>query len=62
LQVLKAGLGRESRPVQGDIVNIRCEGTLDDGTVVDKNSHLQMVLGDLDVIQGVYRRVRFSYN
>ncbi|XP_066913409.1 peptidyl-prolyl cis-trans isomerase FKBP8-like [Clytia hemisphaerica] len=52
-KILKEGLGRESRPQQGDLVNIRCEGKLADGTVVDKQSHLQLVLGDADVIQAM---------
>ena len=45
-------MGRDTRPVQGDIVNVRYEGKLDDETVVDKHDDLQMVLGDADVIQG----------
>lgn len=52
-RVIKEGLGRESRPTQGDVVNVRCEGKLEDGTVVDKNSYLQLVLGDADVIQAI---------
>lgn len=51
--VIKEGLGRESRPTQGDVVHVRCEGKLEDGTIVDKNSCLQLVLGDADVIQAI---------
>ena len=49
---MKAGLGRETRPVQGDIVNVRYEGKLDDETIVDKHNDIQMILGDADIIQG----------
>lgn len=46
-------MGRETRPEQGDIINVRYEGKLDDGTIVDKHENLQMILGDADVIQGI---------
>ena len=52
LQVLEKGLGEETRPVAGDLVHVRCEGKLDDGTIVDKNSCLQLILSDEDVITG----------
>lgn len=50
---MKKGKGRSSRPITGDLVEIRCEGKLENGTVVDKNSSIQLVLGDEDVIQGI---------
>lgn len=52
MQVLEKGLGEETRPVAGDLVHVRCEGKLDDGTIVDKNSCLQLTLSDEDVIAG----------
>ncbi|VDN13260.1 unnamed protein product [Dibothriocephalus latus] len=48
--VLKKGLGRDSRPNHGDSVVISYEGRLEDGTVVDKESHLSTVLGEGDCI------------
>ncbi|KAL7064879.1 hypothetical protein AAHC03_05307 [Spirometra sp. Aus1] len=49
-KVLKRGLGRDSRPNHGDSVVISYEGWLEDGTVVDTESHLSTVLGEGDCI------------
>uniref|UniRef100_A0A0X3PPI5 peptidylprolyl isomerase n=1 Tax=Schistocephalus solidus TaxID=70667 RepID=A0A0X3PPI5_SCHSO len=52
-KVLKKGLGRDSRPNHGDSVVISYEGRLEDGTVVDKESHLSIVLGEGDCIHAL---------
>ncbi|BHF65334.1 Peptidyl-prolyl cis-trans isomerase fkbp8 [Sparganum proliferum] len=52
-KVLKRGLGRDSRPNHGDSVVISYEGRLEDGTVVDTESHLSTVLGEGDCIHAL---------
>jgi len=49
---LRAGDGKESRPMNGDVVVISVEGKLDNGQVVEKNESLEFILGDQDVVIG----------
>lgn len=53
MQSVEAGEGVETRPVHGQLVTIKFEGRLEDGTVVDQQDTLKMTLGDGDVIQAL---------
>ncbi|XP_071081420.1 peptidyl-prolyl cis-trans isomerase FKBP8-like [Haliotis cracherodii] len=50
-KVTKKGEGHDSRPQHGDMVTLKAEGRLDNGTVVDKQEAVTFALGDGDVIQ-----------
>lgn len=53
-QIIKEGT--ELRPQRGDICQINLEGTLKDGTVVEKKENFGIQLGDGDV------RITILYN
>jgi hypothetical protein len=52
LQIIKAGKEDGSRPLLGQEVCIRCEGTLASGDKVDVKEKLQFIIGDGDVVTG----------
>lgn len=51
-QILRAAAKNAKRPISSDLVTIKVEGELEDGTKVDVYDSLSFVLGDGDVIQG----------
>lgn len=51
-QILRAAAKNAKRPISSDLVTIKVEGKLEDGTKVDVYDSLSFVLGDGDVIQG----------
>lgn len=51
-KVLKEGTP-ETRPARAFICTINLEGSLEDGTVVEKQDNLVIQLGDVEVVQGV---------
>ncbi|XP_067667184.1 peptidyl-prolyl cis-trans isomerase FKBP8-like [Haliotis asinina] len=50
-KVIKKGEGRDSRPSHGDMVTLKAEGRLENGTAVDTQDTVTFTLGDGDVIQ-----------
>ncbi|TGZ70007.1 hypothetical protein CRM22_003413 [Opisthorchis felineus] len=52
-KILAKGLGRESRPNHGDLVEVSFKGYLEDGTIVDDVASMVCTLGDGDVIQAL---------
>jgi FKBP-type peptidyl-prolyl cis-trans isomerase len=52
-RVLVKGAGE--RPLNGQVVTIRCCGRLESGKEVDRSDSLRFILGDGDVIQGMLR-------
>jgi len=50
-KILSRGGGEGSRPVSRNMVTIRYEGKLHDGTLVDKHDSFKFILSDEDVIQ-----------
>ncbi|KAK6179817.1 hypothetical protein SNE40_012088 [Patella caerulea] len=50
-KVLVKGKGKDTRPLNGDIVTLDIEGYLTDGTAVDKYNSFSFYLGEGDVIQ-----------
>ncbi|GAA30660.2 peptidyl-prolyl cis-trans isomerase FKBP8, partial [Clonorchis sinensis] len=53
IDILAKGLGRESRPNHGDLVEVSFKGYLEDGTIVDDVASMVCTLGDGDVIQAL---------
>lgn len=51
-QILRAAAKNAKRSISSDLVTIKVEGELEDGTKVDVYDSLSFVLGDGDVIQG----------
>lgn len=51
-QIIKVGHEGSSRPLAGQEVCIRCEGTLQNGDKIDTRERLEFVIGDGDVIPG----------
>ncbi|XP_050402577.1 peptidyl-prolyl cis-trans isomerase FKBP8 [Patella vulgata] len=50
-KVLVKGKGKDTRPLNGDVVTLNIEGYLTDGTAVDKYNSFSFYLGEGDVIQ-----------
>lgn len=57
LQILSKAPKNAKRPISSDVVTIKVEGKLEDGTKVDVFESLTFVLGDGDVIQGIRVKV-----
>ena len=51
-QIIKAGKEDSSRPLAGQKVSIKCEGTLPNGEKVDVKEELKFIIGDGDVVTG----------
>ena len=51
-QIIKAGKEDSSRPLAGQEVSIKCEGTLPNGEKVDVKEELKFIIGDGDVVTG----------
>lgn len=66
LQILSKAPKNAKRPISSDLVTIKVEGKLEDGTKVDVFESLTFVLGDGDVIQGirvkVFKNITFVIN
>ena len=59
-QVVRAGDSESARPSPGSVVEMRIEGMLESGTVVDRHT-ITFIVGDSDVIKGMYIRITSLY-
>ena len=53
-QIIKSGKEDSSRPLAGQEVCIKCEGALPDGDKVDVKDDLKFIIGDGDVVTGLF--------
>lgn len=52
-KVIRAGLGKDSRPQRSNWVVLNVKGTLEDGTVFEEHKDWRIILGDMETVCGL---------